>query len=336
MISLYQLGVFAANGFIAFVLVAAATPSFIRFLKSRAFAQKVYEDAPVTHAVKTGTPTMGGVLFAIALLYEGAYALFFRDPPRMLKVVELVSLGLCCAAIGYVDDIASIRRRRNKGLGAREKFVLTAAIAIAFLVAVALAPGHVPLDRIAFGAFAFEVPVWLWFALGFAAIVSTTHAVNLTDGLDGLAAGTIVPPLVLFAVIASTAYDTLAVGSVDFVTLGSVLAFLIYNRHPAKVFMGDTGSLLLGGVLAGSAIMLDQQILLLLVGGVFVAEALSVIVQVAYFKRSGKRIFRMSPLHHHFELSGWPETRVTTTFWFASLVLTLGGFAALLLPKVAS
>ncbi len=167
---------------------------------------------------------------------------------------------------------------------------------------------------------------WLWFVLGVCAIAGTIHAVNLTDGLDGLATGTMIPPLLVFASLATPVLshvpeDAAAIG------VGACLAFLLFNRHPAKMFMGDTGSLALGALLSGIAILEGEMLLLILIGGVFVAEALSVIMQVSYFKATGgKRIFRMSPLHHHFELGGWPETKVTARFWTASLVLSALGW----------
>jgi phospho-N-acetylmuramoyl-pentapeptide-transferase len=175
--------------------------------------------------------------------------------------------------------------------------------------------------------FAFIVPYWLWLILGIVAVTGTIHSVNLTDGLDGLATGTMVPPLVVFAVIALQ-FQLLGPAAAALLMTGACLGFLVFNRYPAKVFMGDTGSLALGALLSGIAIITGQMLLLILVGGVFVAEALSVIIQVTYFKRTGgKRIFRMSPLHHHFELGGWPEATVTARFWLASAFLALVGIA---------
>ncbi|MBV8373329.1 MAG: phospho-N-acetylmuramoyl-pentapeptide-transferase, partial [Candidatus Eremiobacteraeota bacterium] len=177
------------------------------------------------------------------------------------------------------------------------------------------------------GSFSLTAPHWLWLVLGILAITSTIHAVNLTDGLDGLAAGTMLPPLaVLIPIAAQTLVPAAVIGAC--VGLGACLGFLYYNRHPAKMFMGDTGSLALGALLSGVAILSGEMLLLVVIGGVFVAEALSVIAQVAYFKlTNGKRILKMSPLHHHFELSGWPETRVTSRFWLGSLVCSLAGLA---------
>jgi phospho-N-acetylmuramoyl-pentapeptide-transferase len=246
-------------------------------------------------------------------------------------VISVVALGLACGAIGFADDLLGVVRGRNRGLNARAKFALTAIVAVAFLVAVATfgpeahALGGSGREEL-FGTFAFALPAWLWYALALFAILGTTHAVNLTDGLDGLASGTIVPPLLVFAWIA-TAQHRNGIAAIDLATVGAVLGFLVYNRHPARVFMGDTGSLLLGGILAGSAIALHRVLLLPLVGAVFAAEALSVILQVAYFKRTHKRIFKMSPLHHHFELSGWPETKVTFWFWAASALCSVAGIA---------
>ena len=161
--------------------------------------------------------------------------------------------------------------------------------------------------------------------LSLAVVLATTHAVNLTDGLDGLASGTIVPPLIVLAFLAAR-QGSGDVAMVVIAMLGAVFGFLLYNRHPAKMFMGDTGSLALGGALAGAAILTGAQLLLILIGGVFVAETLSVILQVTSYKTTRKRIFRMSPLHHHFELGGWPETTVTARFWLASLLLGIIGF----------
>jgi len=301
------------------VTLALGRP-LISYLRRLSVRQHAYEDAPQSHAVKSGTPTMGGALFALGLLI--AYV-WHADATTLALAV----LGLGCAAIGALDDLLSIRFGRNRGLRARQKFLLTAAIGIVFLALAerALVPG-VRDAVFTFGAVSVIAPHWLWYALSLLALLATTHAVNLTDGLDGLAAGTILPPLAVFAWFG---WRTGAVGVtyVDVAIAASAIGFLAYNRHPARVFMGDTGSLALGAVLAGSAILTGTQLLLPLVGGVFAAEALSVIIQVASFKTTHKRIFRMSPLHHHFELGGWPETKVTTRFWTASALLSLAGVA---------
>jgi phospho-N-acetylmuramoyl-pentapeptide-transferase len=296
-----------------FAIVALLGPALIRYLRRASYQQHAYEDAPQTHQKKTGTPTMGGLLFLVAPLVAIAIV---RDP----VVLALSFLIAGSAAIGFADDYLAIRRGRNRGLRARTKFLLTALVGAVFLSLVAsIAPA---VQNVLFLG---QLPYFVWYALSLAVILATTHAVNLTDGLDGLAGGTVVPPLVVLGFVALHQGN----GSVAIVAaalLGAVLGFLIYNRHPAKIFMGDTGSLALGAALAGAAILTGAQLLLFLIGGVFVAETLSVIIQVTSFKTTRRRVFRMSPLHHHFELGGWPETRVTGSFWLASLFLAIIGF----------
>lgn len=305
----------------AFVISAAFCGVLLPLLQRAQFRQHAYEDAPQTHQQKTGTPTMGGIVFVIVLV-----------PVFALKDITLIEqiffLVAACAAIGFVDDFLSIRSGKNRGLSARTKFLATILVAITFLRWTDQSYELFPRDVLFHsGAYALIVPHWLWLTLGMLAIAGTIHAVNLTDGLDGLAAGSMIPPLVAFASIAAgmgLAVPTAAALS----GIGGCAGFLVYNRHPARMFMGDTGSLALGALLSGIAILTGEMLLLILIGGVFVAETLSVILQVTYFKlTSGKRIFRMSPLHHHFELGGWPETKVTSRFWVASIVCSLIGWA---------
>ena len=312
----YELAVVAAGFLTAAIAGAIALPSLARMQ----FRQHAYEDAPQSHQKKTGTPTMGGVVFVIALLPMLVYV---RNP---VMVATLVLVALC-GLIGFADDFTAIRRGKNAGMRARTKFLLTALVAVVYLWYIS-AFGSVPVDVIFhMSGYALTVPHWLWLVLGILAVTGTIHAVNLTDGLDGLVSGTIVPPLVVLAALAWR--DGNAPANVAaLLGVGACFGFLVYNRHPAKMFMGDTGSLALGALLSGVAILTGQMLLLVLIGGVFVAEALSVIIQVTYFKRTGgKRIFRMSPLHHHFELSGWPETTVTSRFWLASVLLSGLGLA---------
>jgi phospho-N-acetylmuramoyl-pentapeptide-transferase len=310
----------AALFVIVLALTLAAGKPFIAYLQRVSLRQHVYEDAPKTHAGKTGTPTMGGLLFVIAL---AAACAWHADRTTFL----LTFAGLGCGAIGAADDLLSIRKERNRGLRAREKFLLTTAVAVVFL---ALAGGALQpqLRDVVFtaGGAALHVPHWLWYVLGLLAIVATTNAVNLTDGLDGLAAGTVLPPLAAFAWIGWRCGAS-GVTFVDVALAAGTIGFLVYNRYPARVFMGDTGALALGGILAAGAVVTGTDLVLLVVGGVFAVEALSVILQVASYKLTRKRIFRMSPLHHHFELGGWHETTVTARFWTASALLSLAGAA---------
>ena len=260
---------------------------------------------------------MGGIAFVVALLP------LLWD--RSAQAVGLVLLVAACALIGFIDDYGAIRKGKNAGLRARTKYLLTAVAALVFLqYCAAFTPNADVIFRFGPGG-AVQVPHWVWLILGMLAVSGTIHAVNLTDGLDGLAAGTMVPPLIALAVASTLAAVSF---TASLLGIGACIGFLIFNRHPAKVFMGDTGSLALGALLSGIAILSGEMLLLILIGGVFVAEALSVIIQVTYFKRTGgKRIFKMSPLHHHFELSGWPETMVTVRFWVASAVLSGLGLA---------
>lgn len=283
--------------------------------------QHAYEDAPQSHQSKTGTPTMGGLIFVAAI---AAMIPATRAP----LVLPLGLLAIACAAVGFLDDFLGVRLGRNRGLRARTKFLATALIAVVFLRSIDASVNFFPRDVIFHaGAYSLSAPHWLWLLLGIAAITGTIHAVNLTDGLDGLAAGTILPPLaVLIPIAAQTLVPAALIGAS--VGAGACVGFLFYNRHPAKLFMGDTGSLALGALLSGVAILTGEMLLLVVIGAVFVAETLSVIAQVGYFKlTNGKRILRMSPLHHHFELSGWPETRVTARFWLSSLACSLVGLA---------
>jgi phospho-N-acetylmuramoyl-pentapeptide-transferase len=305
----------------AFVIAVAFCGVLLPVLQRAQFRQHAYEDAPQSHQKKTGTPTMGGIVFVLVLV--PVFAL--RD---LTLVEELFFLVAACAAIGFIDDLLSIRSGKNRGLSARTKFLASILVAITFLrwtdQSYALFPRDVLFHS---GSYAMIVPHWLWLTLGMLAIAGTIHAVNLTDGLDGLAAGSMIPPLVAFASI-SAGMGLAAPTAAALSGIGGCAGFLVYNRHPAKMFMGDTGSLALGALLSGIAILTGEMLLLILIGGVFVAETLSVILQVTYFKLSGgKRIFRMSPLHHHFELGGWPETKVTSRFWVTSTVLSLVGWA---------
>lgn len=303
-----------------FTIAAAAAVLLLATLTRLDVRQHAYEDAPRSHQEKTGTPTMGGLVFVIVMVAALAVV-------RDALFVDLVFLVVLCAGIGAVDDVLKIRHGVNRGLPARTKLLATALAATIFLRAIDA--GQTPYNGVVFhaGTYFIDVPHWLWLLLGILAITGTIHAVNLTDGLDGLAAGVMIPPLALLGFLAvAMEVPAVAVGSAAGV--GACAAFLIFNRHPAKLFMGDTGSLALGALLAGAAILTGEMLLLLLIGGVFVAEALSVILQVFYFKTTGgRRIFRMSPLHHHFELSGWPETKVTIRFWLASILCSVLGWA---------
>lgn len=299
--------------------VLISGPYLIPELHALKYGQSIRDEGPKSHQKKSGTPTMGGLMMipAIAL---GTLTVTGFDPEALLAVFVMAGHF----AIGFTDDYIKVVKKRNLGLTAKQK--LLAQIIVA---AVVIYVGHAYLNL----KTAVLIPVLdtdlelgsLYYAFVLCVLVGTTNAVNLTDGLDGLAAGTVAVAAGAYGVISHlTGHPALVYFSAA-VTAGC-LAFLVFNHHPAKIFMGDTGSLALGGALAAVALITRTELLLVVVGGVFVAEALSVMMQVAYFKLTGgKRIFRMSPLHHHYELGGWSENRVVYTFWTAGFVFAVLG-----------
>lgn len=293
------------------VIVAGAAaglliiPWLIASQRRGSLGQHVYEDGPKTHTAKQGTPTLGGAAFVAAALVG------FALSASKSEALPLFALVLAAGVIGFADDILILQARRALGLRARVKFALLAVAAGGYVAWVYLTGVGGP-EQTWFGT-VLTLPLWLWCALAVLAIVGAANAVNLTDGLDGLAAGATIP--VLIGVQLTARFQGISgLAAVGDAVLGALLVFLWFNRYPARIFMGDTGSLALGALLAGIAIQSHALLLLPLFGLVFVVETLSVIAQVISFKLTRKRIFKMSPLHHHFELSGWRETAVTSTF----------------------
>lgn len=291
-------------------------PLVIKELKKFHARQSEREEGPQSHKYKAGTPTMGGILILAALTIS---CLIF-DPMDLRKGLALF-LGLGHGVIGFLDDSIKAIKHRNLGLTAKQKlagqFVMAAIfcyILDAFL--------HFPTTLwIPFTSITVDLGMF-YYLFVFIMIVGTSNAVNLTDGLDGLAAGSCAITSVAYVVIA------VALGYTHFAIFGTALTgaclgFLFYNQHPAKMFMGDTGSLALGGALAAMAILTKTEMLLILAGGLYVIEALSVIIQVISFKTRGVRVFKMSPIHHHFELSGWSEVKVVTVFWSFSALMAI-------------
>ena len=293
---------------------ALVVPVLIAWQRRHALGQQIYEDGPASHAVKQGTPTMGGVAFAVAAII-GALV----PPMDWSWRLPILCLVIAAAAIGFTDDYLKLIRQRALGLRARWKFGLLVLVAIGFVL---WTSAYHPYASVWFTGFV-AMPLWLWALLGVCAIVGAANAVNLTDGLDGLAAGTAIPPLLLMGFLFA--------GTIPAAVAGSCTGFLYYNRHPARIFIGDTGSLALGALLGGLAIEYNFLLLLPIIGIVFVIEALSVIAQVISFKTTGKRILKMSPLHHHLEMSGWPEQRITIVFSVVSFCATFGAYVLLLL-----
>jgi len=308
----------------AFAIALLLGPTTIAYLRRFRVGQQVRDDGPRRHQGKAGTPTMGGVLIVFAATAATvAFAPSWRHIPYALAV--MVGYGL----IGLADDALKVIYRRSLGLRAREK-LLGQLILAGVLAAYGLSDPQLGSQlRVPFSAHGWDVPGWLYVALTVAAVIGTANAVNLTDGLDGLAAGA--------TAIASFSMAAIAwmVGNAEAALLaaavgGACLGFSWYNAHPAQVFMGDTGSLALGAALAAVAVLTRTQLFLLLVGGLFVVETVSVAVQVAFFRLTGgRRLLRMSPLHHHFELGGWAEPQVVTRFWLIGLVCGAVGVLAL-------
>ncbi|EGO62567.1 phospho-N-acetylmuramoyl-pentapeptide-transferase [Acetonema longum] len=293
---------------LSFCLVIALGPLLIPLLRKLKFGQSIRQEGPERHYAKAGTPTMGGLIFLGALTVA---ALFFTGNDLEAVLALLITLGH--GLLGFLDDCIKVVMKRSLGLRAREKLLgqILMAIVLAYLASELLGLGTdlwIPLlgINIDFGP--------LYYILVFFVLVGTTNAVNLTDGLDGLAAGTVTVAAIAYMIIA-LCFGKFSLAVFCAAVAGATLGFLRYNAHPAKVFMGDTGSLALGGALATVAVLTKTELLLILVGGVFVIEALSVIIQVISFKTTGKRVFRMSPIHHHFELMGFPETTVVHGFW---------------------
>ncbi len=307
---------------LSFFITVLSGPVLIPFFRKLKFGQHVRRDGPSAHFRKAGTPTTGGVMFLAGIVIA---VLLSTKVTAEIAVALVVTLGH--GAIGFADDFIKIARGRSLGLRARDKLLaqLLLGLFLAYMASGYLSRGTyvtVPLAHVSR-----ELGFW-YYPFALLVLMGTTNAVNLTDGLDGLAAGSMVFSSLAYALIALTTDNTdLLVFALA--VAGGCGGFLVFNRYPAKIFMGDTGSLALGAALAAMAILTKTELILPLVGGLFVIEALSVIIQVISFRLTGKRVFRMSPLHHHFELLGWSEQRVVSTFWVLSFLSALLGIGAL-------
>lgn len=299
---------------VAFLIAFGSAPLLIPLLHRLKLGQVVREVGPQSHLKKTGTPTMGGLIFIVPLPI--VVALFDL---HSVKAWSLVFLIWGFAVIGFADDFLKVALRRPLGLRAREKLLLQVLLAGVFTWVIGNYMGGGTQYLLPFGLGRIAVG-WWWFApISMLAILGSGNAVNITDGLDGLAAGATAIAMVFFG-FWGLAFHHHTVSIVALALAASLVGFLRYNIHPARIFMGDTGSLALGAALAGLAIVSQTTLLLPLVGILFVVETLSVIIQVISFRLTGRRVFRMSPIHHHFELGGWPEERVVSVFWFFSIL----------------
>jgi phospho-N-acetylmuramoyl-pentapeptide-transferase len=307
-------------GTAALLLCLFLSPKFIDFFRRREFGQNIREEGPEGHRVKAGTPTMGGLILIIALSIP-----FLILSHRSWAAMGVWGATVACALLGFADDYTKIVKRRSLGLRARTKLIVTIAISLGLWWIATKRAGVSSSVDLRFGDVSVDLgpffPVFIYLV-----VAGTTSAVNLTDGLDGLAAGC--ASIVFLAYIGITFITT---GERDLTLLaaclvGACIGFLWFNSFPASVFMGDTGSLALGGAIAGLAVMTNTDVLLILLGGIFVIEALSVLIQVFSFRTFRKRVFLMAPIHHHFELQGWSETKIILRFWIVAAACAAIGF----------
>ncbi|MBQ7901293.1 MAG: phospho-N-acetylmuramoyl-pentapeptide-transferase [Clostridia bacterium] len=304
---------------ISFAIAVVIAPALIPVLHRLKFGQEIREIGPKWHKKKSGTPTMGGIIFIIPVLV--CSLLFVRNMTGLCLVLFGTSFGL----IGFVDDYIKVVKKRNLGLTEKQKLILQIAASVIFLY-VAMHYDIVTTDVvIPFVKTTVDLG-WLYIPFALVVLLGTTNAVNLTDGIDGLASSVTAVVSLVFAIIA---YLLGNIAAVEFavILLGGCVGFFLFNRHPAKVFMGDTGSLFLGGSVCALALVLKLPILLVIIGGVYVLETASVIIQVTSFKLTGKRVFKMSPIHHHFEMCGWSEVKIVSAA--VALTVVLGVIAVL-------
>lgn len=322
-------------GGVGFLFALLVTPLWIRYLRRHSYGQQIREDGPSTHLHKAGTPTMGGVVIMLGALLGYLMGHVGTSITITRAGVLAMSVTLASGLLGFVDDLLAIRNARNLGLNKRGKFAGQFAIAAAFAI-LGIDWVHTS-TRLSFTRL--SLPGWNltasgWMVLAVFVVIATSNAVNLTDGLDGLAAGS---ATFCFGVLSIIGYwqfrhysiyqlhAALDLGLVAVALVGACLGFLWWNAAPAKIIMGDTGSLAIGSALAAVSLLMNLDLLLVVIGGLFVAETSSVILQVLSFRLFGRRIFRMAPFHHHFELRGWPETTVIIRFWIlAGLLAALG------------
>lgn len=309
---------------VTFIAAVVLGPILIRLLRKIKFGQTIRDDGPKTHAVKMGTPNMGGLIFLLPLVVVGTIYSIYD-----IRILSLILITVAFGAVGFVDDLIKVLKKSKDGLSAKQKMLLLTMVSLAFSYFVVKNNLGTEI-QIPFLGVDRQLDL-AWFFIPFSVIVllAASNGVNITDGLDGLAGGVTLIVLVFFTVVSLLNPQWEFVTMFSSILAGGCLGFLVYNFHPAKVFMGDTGSLALGGAIGSIAIVMKMPLILLIVGAIYVAETLSVILQVASYKTRKKRIFKMAPLHHHFELSGWQETTIVRVFWIATLLFCFIGLLAL-------
>ena len=299
---------------LAFSIVVLVCPVMIPVLHKLKFGQEIREEGPKWHQKKSGTPTMGGIVFIGAVII--ATVMYWNN----LKVLIMLFTAVGFGVIGFIDDYIKVIKKRNLGLKAGEKFFLQAALAIVYVVLSDMLGLMDCSVIIPFTHTAFAMPGYIYIPFTVFVILAVVNSVNLTDGIDGLATSVTIMVTVFFACVAWLMKNA-EVFPFALAVIGGCMGFLLFNKHPAKVFMGDTGSLFLGGAVVVMAINMKMHLLILIVGFVYLAETLSVIIQVASFKLTGKRVFKMSPIHHHFEMIGWSEKKIVTVFTVTTILL---------------
>ena len=304
----------------SFFIATIIGPFFIPFLHRLKFGQAIREEGPQSHRKKSGTPTMGGIIFITSIVVILLVTVFFTKYATMSNELMMLLLTLVgFGAIGFVDDFIIVVRKNNEGLKPKQKLLAQLVLAAVFFY-LFLKSGY-STELSFFNLFNINL-YWVYGLFILFWMVGFSNAVNLTDGLDGLCGGVSVITFGTFGMIA-IAQQQVGIALFCFAVVGALFGFLVFNLNPAKVFMGDTGSLALGAAIAAVSILLKQELLLVIVGLVYVIETLSVIIQVAYYKRTQKRIFKMAPIHHHFESCGWSETRIVAVFSVITAVMCL-------------
>lgn len=308
---------------VAFLLTVLMLPRLIKYLHVLKFGQAIREEGPQSHMHKKGTPTMGGISFIIAIVISLIVAMFL-DSSNIQYYILFIYTTISFSIIGYIDDMLIVVKKKNDGLAPRKKLMLQIIFSVIFYILVTFIYKdvnyiHIPVFDYNLNISYFYIIFLVFWQTGF------SNAVNLTDGLDGLATSVTIITTSTFALLAYKE-NNFPVLVFCLTIVGALIGFLLFNRNPAKIFMGDTGSLALGGILAAISVILHKEVAFLFIGLVYILETLSVIIQVAYFKKTGKRIFKMSPLHHHFELSGYGEVKTVYIFVIIAVISSAIGY----------
>ena len=308
---------------VAYFLTVLMLPRLIKYLHVLKFGQAIREEGPQSHMHKKGTPTMGGISFIIAIVISLIVAMFL-DSPNIQYYILFIYTTISFSIIGYIDDMLIVVKKKNDGLAPRKKLMLQILFSVIFYILVTFIYKdvnyiHIPVFDYNLNISYFYIIFLVFWQTGF------SNAVNLTDGLDGLATSVTIITTSTFALLAYKE-NNFPVLVFCLTIVGALLGFLLFNRNPAKIFMGDTGSLALGGILAAISVILHKEVAFSFIGLVYILETLSVIIQVAYFKKTGKRIFKMSPLHHHFELSGYGEVKTVYIFVIIAVISSAIGY----------